>query len=146
MSHRISVLPRRLIVIACLAAFVTAGALADDPQPNAERVTADRFLAVLEKTPRRGTALDRVYGYHVERGSLDAFARTYQAKVAADPADGASWLLLGLVEAQRGRDAAAVEALRKAEATRPDDALPAYYLGQALVLVGQPDAAADAFE
>src|SRR5690349_2186077 len=60
-----------------------------------ERKVMERFLAVLEKTPRRGTALDRVYGYHVERGSLDAFVKTYQAKVAADPADGASWLLLG---------------------------------------------------
>src|SRR5580704_6964585 len=111
-----------------------------------ERKVVERFLGILEKTPRRGTALDRVYGYHVERGSLDAFLKTYQAKVAADPNDGASWLLIGLVEAQRGRDSAAVEALRKAESTRPDDALPSYYLGQALVLVGQPDAAAEAFE
>jgi len=111
-----------------------------------ERKVMERFLAVLEKAPRRGTALDRVYGYHVERGSLDGFAKTYRDRVAADPADGASWLLLGLVEAQRGRDAAAVEALRKAEATRPDDPMPPYYLGQALVLVGQPDEAAGAFE
>ena len=48
----------------------------------------ERFLAVLEKTPRRGTALDRVYGYHVERGSLDAFLKAYRDKVAADPKDG----------------------------------------------------------
>ena len=33
-----------------------------------------------------------------------------------------------------------------AEVTRSDDPLPPYYLGQALVLVGQPDAAAEAFE
>ena len=111
-----------------------------------ERQVMGRFLEVLEKAPRRGTALDRVYGYHVERGSLDGFLKTYRDKVAADPNDGASWLLIGLVEAQRGRDSAAVEALRKAEAIRADDPLPAYYLGQALVLVGQPDSAAEAFE
>ena len=111
-----------------------------------ERQVMGRFLGVLEKAPRRGTALDRVYGYHVERGSLDGFLKTYRDKVAADPNDGASWLLIGLVEAQRGRDSAAVEALRRAEAARPDDPLPAYYLGQALVLVGQPDSAAEAFE
>ena len=87
-----------------------------------------------------------VYGFHVERGSLDAFLKAYRDKVLADPKDGGSWLLIGLVEAQRGRDSAAVEALRKAEATRPEDPLPSYYLGQALVLVGQPDAAAEAFE
>jgi len=117
--------------------------LADEAR---ERKVLDRFLAVLEKAPRRGTALDRVYGFHVERGSLDPFLKTYRDKVAADPDDGGSWLIIGLVEAQRGRDASAVEALRKAEATRPDDPIPSYYLGQALVLVGQPDAAADAFE
>ncbi len=124
-------------------------AQADSPEAvdeARERKVMDRFLGVLEKAPRRGTALDRVYGYHVERGSLDAFLKTYRDKVAADPNDGASWLLIGLVEAQRGRDAAAVEAFRKAEATRADDPLPAYYLGQALVLVGRPDAAAEAFE
>ncbi len=116
------------------------------PDEARERKVMERFLAVLEKTPRRGTALDRVYGFHVERGSLDPFLKTYRDKILADPNDGSSWLLVGLVEAQRGRDSAAVEALRKAETTRPDDPLPAYYLGQALVLVGQPDAAAEAFE
>ena len=106
----------------------------------------ERFLALLEKAPRRGTALDRVYGYHVERGTLDDLIKRYQDRTAGDPKDGAAWLLLGLFEAQRGHDAAAVAALRRAEAERPDDPLPAYYLGQALVLVGQPDAAAAAFE
>ena len=55
-------------------------------------------------------------------------------------------MILGLLEGQRGQDAAAVKALQKAEATRPDDPLPPYYLGQALVLVGQPEQAAGAFE
>src|SRR5207245_1635098 len=111
-----------------------------------EKRVMERFLGVLEKTPRRGTALDRVYGYHVERGLLDSLVKTYQDRVAKDPKDGAAWLLLGLLESQRGRDAEAVKALRKAEETRPDDPQPSYYLGQALVLVGQPDAAAEAFE
>ena len=63
-----------------------------------------------------------------------------------DPKDGTAWLILGLLEFQRGQDAAAVTALRQAETTRPDDPLPPYYLGQALVLVGQPEQAAAAFE
>src|SRR4030081_3130366 len=42
--------------------------------------------------------------------------------------------------------AAPVAPCRRAEAARPDAPLPAYYLGQALVLVGQPDAAVEAFE
>jgi tetratricopeptide (TPR) repeat protein len=112
----------------------------------AERKVMERFLTVLEKNPRRGTALDRVYGYHVENGSLDGLVKCYEDRTKADPKEGASWLLLGLVEAQRGRDAQAVAAFREAERLRPDDALVPYYLGQVLVLVGQPDAAVEAFE
>ena len=67
-------------------------------------------------------------------------------RVAKNPGDGTGWLILGLLEGQRGQDAAAVAALQKAEATRPTDCLPSYYLGQALVLVGQPEQAAAAFE
>jgi tetratricopeptide (TPR) repeat protein len=117
-------------------------------QENDDRDTQvmERFLALLEKNPRRGTALDRVYGYHVERGTLDAFLKTYEDRTQADPKDGVAWMVRGLIESQRGRDAAAVTALRKAEETRVEDPLPSYYLGQALVLVGRPDAAVEAFE
>ena len=38
------------------------------------RNTADAFKKALENNPRRGTALDRLYGYHVERGTLTAAA------------------------------------------------------------------------
>ena len=106
----------------------------------------ERFLVLLEKTPRRGTALDRVYSYHVERGTIDAFLNGYREKTTKAPNNGNAWLLLGLFEAQRGRDAAAVEAFREAEKHLPQNPLPAYYLGQALVMVGQPDTAAEAFE
>ena len=121
----------------------------DDPaaaEEVREQRGMQRFLSLLEKNPRRGTALDRVYGYHVERGTLDAFIKSYRDRSAKDPKDGIAWLILGLLEFQRGQDAAAVAALRQAETNRPDDPLPAYYLGQALVLVGQPEQAADAFE
>ncbi len=121
----------------------------DDPaaaEEVREQRATQRFLSLLEKNPRRGTALDRVYGYHVERGTLDAFIKSERDRTAKDPKDGTAWLILGLLEFQRGQDAAAVAALRQAETHRPQDALPAYYLGQALVLVGQPEQAADAFE
>ena len=125
-------------------------ALAQPADPAAEEAreqrATERFLSLLERNPRRGTALDRVYGYHVERGSLDAFIKSYRDRLEKAPQDGAAWLILGLLEFQRGQDAAAVAALRQAETNRPDDPLPAYYLGQALVLVGQPEQAAAAFE
>ncbi|MHB1556493.1 MAG: DUF1583 domain-containing protein [Isosphaeraceae bacterium] len=121
----------------------------EDPaaaQEARERRAMERFLSLVEKNPRRGTALDRVYGYHVERGSLDAFIKSYRDRLAKNPADGTADMILGLLEFQRGQDAAAVAALRLAESARPQDPLPSYYLGQALVLVGQPDQAAEAFE
>jgi tetratricopeptide (TPR) repeat protein len=128
------------------APSATVADTASSAEEQRERQAMERFLTLLEKAPRRGTALDRVHGYHVERGTLDSLLQTYRDRTTKDPNDGAAWLLLGLLESQRGRDAAAVAALRKAEKSRPDDALPSYYLGQALVLVGQPDAAAEAFE
>src|SRR5205823_8727912 len=63
-----------------------------------------------------------------------------------NPDDGAAWMVLGLLEAQRGRDGAARVAFQKAERLRPADPLASYYLGQALVLVGQSDEAAAAFD
>ena len=78
-----------------------------------EQRAMERFLSLLERNPRKGTALDRVYGYHVERGSLDDFIKRYQDRVAQKPNDGTGWLILGLLEFQRGQDAAAVTALAR---------------------------------
>src|SRR5262249_33596497 len=121
---------------------------ADDEQAAdaTERRIIERFVGVLEKSPRKGTALDRVYGYHIERGTREQSLTGYRERTKKNPKDGTAWMILGLIEAQRGRDAAAVADLKQAETHRPTDALASYYLGQALVLIGQPDAAAEAFE
>jgi tetratricopeptide (TPR) repeat protein len=111
-----------------------------------EQAAIERFKKVLEANPRRGVALDRLYGFHVERGTLDQLIGQYLKRAAGDANDGAALMVAGLLEAQRGRDAAAANAFRGAEKRLTDSALPAYYLGQSLVLVGQPDAAAEAFE
>ncbi len=121
-----------------------------DDEPSVEeakeKAIADRFKKVLETNPRRGTALDRLYGYHVERGTLDQIIGEYAARSKKDPKDGISWMIIGLLESQRGKDASAVTAFRQAEATLTENAIPSYYLGQSLVLIGQPDAAAEAYE
>src|SRR6185436_9969075 len=110
------------------------------------RQAAERFLTVLEKTPRRGTALDRLYGYHVEAGTLEPFVKQFADRTVKNAKDGAAWMILGLIESQRGKDAAAVAAFTQAEKTLPENPLAPYYLGQSLVLVGQPEEAAAAFE
>jgi tetratricopeptide (TPR) repeat protein len=116
------------------------------PEEQREEQIIKRFLDVLEKNPRRGTALDRIYGYHVERGSLDQLIRTYRQRAQKDKTDGTASMIVGLLESQRGKDAEAVAAFRQAEKRLPQNPLASYYLGQALVMVGQPDAAAEAFE
>ena len=101
---------------------------------------------MLDANPRRGTALDRLYGHHVERGTLDKLVEEYVKRTKADAKDGKAWLVIGLIEAQRGKDAAAVAAFLKAEEILTENAIPPYYLGQSLVLIGQPEKAAQAFE
>ena len=87
------------LVVAAQAVSVSVGQ--DAAEGDREKVVMERFLALLEKA--RGRAgIDRVYGYHVERGTLDAFIKTYRGPGRGDPNDGAAWLLLGLLESQRG--------------------------------------------
>ncbi|HTU17039.1 MAG TPA: DUF1583 domain-containing protein [Gemmataceae bacterium] len=116
------------------------------PEEQREQQIIKRFLTVLEKNPRRGTALDRIYGYRVERGNLDPLIRSYRQRAEKDATDGIASMVVGLLESQRGKDADAVAAFGQAEKRLPKNALASYYLGQALVMVGQPDAAAEAFE
>ncbi|HEY1377965.1 MAG TPA: DUF1583 domain-containing protein, partial [Gemmataceae bacterium] len=140
----------RTLALAALFAVLAGSSspAADEPSPEErrEQQVMERFQGVLDKNPRRGTALDRLYGYHVERGTLDALIKRYADRTKQNANDGVAWMVLGLLEAQRGKDAAAVTAFRAAEQHRPDDPLASHYLGQTLVLVGQPDAAAEAFE
>ncbi|MHC4880503.1 MAG: tetratricopeptide repeat protein, partial [Planctomycetota bacterium] len=111
-----------------------------------DRRIMERFLLLLKRQPRFGTALDRVYGHHIERGTIDDFVQSLKDAVTENAEDGTTWLILGLIEMQRGRDIEAVEALQQAETHRPDDPLASYYLGRTLVLVGKPSQAAEAFE
>src|SRR5262249_51138917 len=147
--------PRAAVVIATvlLGGSLSWPLAAQEPAANPidqelgrEKEIADRFLTVLERNPRRGVAFDKVYAFQIENGSIDDFVKGLRERVASKPDDGAGWMILGLVESQRGRDAAAVEALTKAQELRSTDPLAPYYMGQALVLVGQPEKASAAFE
>ena len=119
-----------------------------DPEEAKEKSVTDRFVVVLEKNPRRGTALDKVYGYHVERGSLEKLINGYREKTKTAKGDeaGSAWMIVGLLESLRGQDAVAVTSFEQAEKLAGDNYLASYYLGQSLILVGQPDKAAEALE
>ncbi|MEQ1903327.1 MAG: tetratricopeptide repeat protein [Pirellulaceae bacterium] len=112
-------------------------------EEKSERVAAERFLDLLKKRPRLGTALDKVYGYHVGRGTLEAFVTKLEADATASN-EGNLWLILGMVQMQRGQDALGAQALERAEQLLPAEPLASYYLGKSLVLTGEVDKAADA--
>lgn len=126
---------------------------AEDPPVSAEeereRITAERFLEVLLRRPNKGTALDRVFGFHIGRGDIDQVIDrlTSEAQRTEDAdAAGRHWMVVGLLQLQRSEDAAAIGALAKAESQLPQNALAAYYHGQALLMVGQTDEAANAMQ
>src|SRR5690349_12985804 len=63
-----------------------------DAEAARQQQIVDRFLSVLERNPRRGTALDRIYGFYVETGTLDGFLRQLREAVEKNPGDGAKWM------------------------------------------------------
>lgn len=152
---------RRMLLNAALAivfaVFLCPSIMvAQDKTADAEReqLTADRFLQVLLKRPRPGTALDQVYGFHVRNGSLNELLIALQTPGSeaaininlrnADP--GASIMVLGLLQLHRGKSVAAVKALKQAEALRTNDAVCSFYLGKAHLSVGETELAVAAIE
>lgn len=133
------------VVIAGSVATCLAQESTDD---GVERQNIERFATILERNPRRGPAFDKVYGYHLERGSLDTLVTAYQQQ--AEQREGidaaARWMIVGMIEAQRGHDPQAIVALTKAEQLQPANAMAPYYLGQLLSLSGRTEEAADALE
>ncbi len=118
-------------------------AASQEDDPERERVAAERFQKLLERAPKRGTAFDRVYGFHVENGSVDEYAQELQQKSATD---GNAALILGMVESSRGNDAKAAMAFEAAEKLLAKDPLPSLYLAQSQISVGKPNEAVEAFE
>ena len=128
--------------------------------------TYERFLKVLLGNPRLGTAWDRVYEFHVTRGTIAAFhdaladiAGLADLKSGEDPRSdiaippftmtpdpGKASILVGMLDLQHVRGAAAVAALEHATQLRPDDAIAHWYLGRARILNRQLAAAADSLE
>lgn len=131
-----------------LAVFVLAAGPApsqDSELPDRERVMAEKFLEVLKRRPRPGTALDRVYGFHVQNGSLDDFIGSLDVP-DDDPDAGGQRMILGLLQSQRGHEGLAAEAFAKAESLLAEDYAASYFLGRSLLAVGQTEKAAAAME
>src|SRR5690242_9449338 len=66
----------RLVLLLGSLVFLAGRCIAqDDVDEQRQAQIVQRFVAVLEKNPRRGTAFDKIYGHHVERGTLEKFAQ-----------------------------------------------------------------------
>jgi tetratricopeptide (TPR) repeat protein len=157
-THRLPLRHCRTIFAAsCFASvFLTLAVLcsvwAQDSSPDveeevpAEQLIADRFLAILERNPRRSTSLDRAYDYYAATGDSETLITRYSEKIIDSPEDANLWLVLGLLHSERGDSGEAIAAFRQAETVDPTNALASYYLGEALVPTGLLMDAAEALE
>ena len=126
----------------------TADADTESEEEVQARTIYERFLKQLLREPKPGTALDRVFTFHLERGSLSQFANSLQAAALGDNDSdtSASWLLLGLIEQRRGDHLAAVAWLSQAEQERTMDFQATWQLGRSLAALGRFPEAAQALE
>ena len=106
----------------------------------------DRFLTLLKKQPKPGTALDRVYAFHLERGSIEQFLSEQRALMTHGDDTGVACLLVGLFETKRGNHREAEAAFQLAEERRPQDASASWLLGQSLLELQRAEDAATALE
>ena len=111
-----------------------------------ERQVVERFWTLLEKTPRRGTSLDRVYGYYVDTGRLEDLVKRCRESIDKKPNDAKAWLLSGLVLSRRNDDAATAVAFEKAKTLDEADWLAPFYLGETYIAQGRLRDAAEALE
>jgi tetratricopeptide (TPR) repeat protein len=161
-----------LCVLTCLismASMPLSHAVGADEVDEADaKVAAERFLTVLVKNPRFGTAFDRVYGFCIDRGSIatlkellrsaaklpEEFAPaagtitsdmvTLELPANVDP--GAACLLFGMIELRHSEADAASRVLKQAAELRPKDPVAHWYLAKALALGQKFDESAASLE
>ncbi|MCA9137517.1 MAG: tetratricopeptide repeat protein, partial [Planctomycetales bacterium] len=131
------------LVVCFLLLASTVCAVAQQPDdrplvqpPDQQRLIADRFFEVLLRRPRPGTALDRVYSYHVQNQSMDEFMASLDVTEDVEQA-GERQMVLGMCQARRGNSSLAIQALKKADAWLPDDAMASYQLAKAMIADGK---------
>ncbi|MEJ7593636.1 MAG: tetratricopeptide repeat protein [Planctomycetaceae bacterium] len=155
-----------LIIHPCSDSAV-AWSASDEPIDEAAAVhTYQQFLKVLIRNPRFGTAYERVYEFHANRGTIQTFhdaladvaglpalkaaegqsADSSIPEFASLPDQGTAAMLVGMLDLQHVQGAAAVTALERAARLRPEDPIAHWYLGKARIMNLQPDLAPDSFE
>ncbi len=140
---RYGLAPMRLAALFAFGMAAFNSVAADEAmEKNAARMNA-AYMQRLQRQPRPGTALDKIYDFHVDRGSVDDFLKELSA--AATTGDTAT-LIAGLIEQRRGRFESARTLLAAARVDRPEDSIAAWHHGQVLRSLGQNREAAEALE
>ncbi|MEI8379775.1 MAG: tetratricopeptide repeat protein, partial [Planctomycetota bacterium] len=146
-------LPKVLVVFLSWICFACGsagiGTSADDPAVQAKKLAEiEQFAAVLEKDPRPGIAFDQVFAFHTKQGTLDQLRETYLGRAAAATGgDGASfWIIVGMIDLQRGRDVQAIAAFTHAEKITSDNFMASFRLGQSQLQAFQSMPAARSLE
>lgn len=116
------------------------------PEELQQVKVTERFYELLQRSPKRGTAFDRVYNHHLEFGTLDSLMETLYKQVATSAQDGNAWMLLGLFQSQRGDDISASTSFGRAASIQKENALPFFYRGQSLARIGNIDEAIASLE
>ncbi|QDV83935.1 tetratricopeptide repeat protein [Planctomycetes bacterium TBK1r] len=130
----------RFVALCLMTLLATLSPLSAQP-PEQERQVADRFLDVLLRNPQPGTALDRVYDFHVQGQSLDALLQSLD-----DANSGHKQMVRGLIQLKRADTSAAVVSLQKAEALLVGNASVSHQLAKALAAEGENEKAIEAFQ
>jgi tetratricopeptide (TPR) repeat protein len=136
----------RAAVVCGVVGITGLWSVGDDAANKDKDANVAGVRRALEERPRKDDRVKALYRHYNEQGRLDALFQEYQDKTKQPAAAAVAWMVLGLLEDQRGRYAAAAEAFQQAEQARPNDPFASLYLGQALLDSGQPDRAADALE
>jgi tetratricopeptide (TPR) repeat protein len=103
---------KKLLVSASALGFLTALQAEPLSQP-----VLDRYEQMLLKAPEAGTAFDKIYQHYQETEGLDALAKRWQERSAADGAAKGDYLLiLGILDERRGKTEEALKELREAAA------------------------------
>lgn len=141
-----TVINRRAAQFTATAEGAVQDAENDSEEEQQARVANERFLKLLKKQPKPGTALDRVYAFCQDRGTLDEFLTEQRALMTADDDDGIACLLVGLIETKQGNHSEAEQAFQLADQRRPNDPTASWLLGRSLLDQQRPETAAVALE
>jgi len=148
LNTRLFAIALALVSSVCLFVARPTFSQNEDEAEAEARKSAERFLFVLERNPRRGTALDKVVEFHLDHESLDELIIRLREKAEATEFEdaGRAWFVVGLIESSQGDAEEAQTAFERAEELLPKSAIASFSLGQNLMTLNRWADAAVALE